>query len=255
MGVNNIEHFKSFQKVDEIFELFFLKSKWRLTEMVNELGYPKGTVHNILSAMVKRGYLSRVGNYYVLGNRILQLSGLIRHNMEFRKLALPHLESLRNKVNETVHLTALFKSEVIYLECLHCSHALRPHSTVGITAQLYCTGVGKALLALQPEEYIEDYLAKTDLVKITDYTITDKDKMREELKWIREHGYGYDRIEKEDSIKCIAAPIIDRNGIGKYAISIAGPADRMTDEKIDSYKPIFMKTVSKITEILRDYEI
>lgn len=255
MGVYIIEHFKSFQKVDEIFELFFLKSKWRLTEIVNELGYPKGTVHNILSAMVNRGYLARKGNYYVLGNRILQLSGLIRHNMEFRKLALPHLESLRNMINETVHLTALFKGRVIYLECLHCTHALRPHSTVGITASLYCTGVGKALLACQPDDYIEDYLGKTELVKMTENTITDKVKMREELSWIREHGYAYDRIEQEESIKCIAAPILNEEGFSAYAISIAGPADRMTDEKIESYKPHFFKTVSKLTSILHDYEV
>ena len=255
MGVNIIEHLKSFQKVDEIFELFFKKNKWRLAEIVAELGYPKGTVHNILSAMVEKGYLIREGNYYILGNRVLQLSGLMRHNMEFRELALPYLEELRNSINETVHLTSLFRDKVIYIECIHPTHALRPHSTVGITASLYCTGVGKALLAFQPDEYIESYLNKTELVKRTENTITDKNAMKKELEWIREHGYAYDRIEQEESIKCIAAPVLDSLGIAKYAISIAGPADRMADSTIEDYKPFFFKTLSKITRILRDYEI
>ncbi len=248
-----MEHFKAFRKVDEIFELFFERRKWRLSDIVARLGYPKATVHNILSAMTSLDYLSKDGNSYLLGNRILQLSGLMRRNMEFREIALPHLEELRNQVNETVHLTSLYRDQVIYIECLHPTHALRPHSTVGVTAAMYCTGVGKALLSFQPDTYIDGYLERVPLKRRTPNTITDKDLLKKEIDWIRHHGYAYDRIEQEESVKCIAAPILDAHGIAKYAISIAGPADRMTDEVIEKYRPVFLKTVKRLNELYLDF--
>jgi len=252
--VNIMEHFKAFKKVDEIFELFFEQSKWRLSDIVDRLGYPKATVHHILAAMTELDYLTKDRNFYMLGNRILQLSGLMRRNLEFREVALPYLEELRNEINETIHLTSLFRDQVIYIECLHPTHALRPHSTVGVTASMYCTGVGKALLAFQPNSYVDGYLERVTLARRTDNTITDKEQLRKELEWIREHGYAYDRIEQEESIKCIAAPILDNHGFAKYAVSIAGPSNRMTDEAIERYKEPFLKTIEKLNKLFIDFE-
>ena len=247
------EHFKAFKKVDEIFELFFEKGKWRFSDIVARLGYPKATVHNILAAMTNLDYLARDGNNYMLGNRILQLSGLMRRNMEFREIALPHLEELRNRINETIHLTSLYRDQVIYIECLHPTHALRPHSTVGVTASLYCTGVGKALLAFQTDSYINGYLERVKLVKRTPNTITDPELLKKETNTIRCNGYAYDRIEQEESIKCIAAPILDNHGVARYAVSIAGPADRMTDEAIEAYKEPFLRTMKILNDLYRDF--
>jgi hypothetical protein len=110
------EHFKAFKKVDEIFELFFEKANG-VQRYIASLAIPRQPFTNT-GRDDESGLPRPDGNNYMLGNRILQLSGLMIKTWNSGMIALPHLTELRNKDNETIHLTSLYRDQVIYIECL-----------------------------------------------------------------------------------------------------------------------------------------
>ncbi len=244
---------KSFYKIDDILSLFLKQDKWTLTNITNELKIPKSTIFSILSTLVETSFLEKDGNYYILGMKILRLSNIIRSKNKIRNIILPELNNLHDKVNETINLTRIYDGRAIYIECLHSNHPIRPQSSIGITAPLYCTGVGKAMLAFQDDKYIQEYLKKTKLIKYTKTTITTKEKLLEEISTIRKEKYSNDRSEYEAGVRCISVPIKVNENRVEYAISIAGIIDRMTSEAISKYLPLLFKTKEIIENKLKDF--
>ena len=107
-------------------------------------------------------------------------------------------------------------------------------SVLGMTAPLVCTGIGKAILAYMPEEQIDELLSKP-IEKFTDNTITDPDKLREELKKIRNNGYSVDNMEHEYGVKCVAVPVLNHLGQVQGAVSITGPSLRFPASSYKKY--------------------
>jgi DNA-binding IclR family transcriptional regulator len=244
---------KSFYKINDILSLFLKKNKWTLTEISNELRIPKSTVFSILSTLTETSFLEKEANHYMLGMKILRLSNIIRSENKIKDIILPELNQLHNKVNETINLTRIYEYRAIYIESLHSNHPIRPQSSIGITAPLYCTGVGKAMLAFQDDKYIEEYVNKVKLIKHTETTITTRKKLLEELEKIRKKGYANDISEFEEGVRCIAVPLNVSNSKVEYAISIAGIIDRMTPEVIDNYLPLLFNTKKNIESKLKDF--
>ncbi len=116
----------------------------------------------------------------------------------------------------------------------------------GLKAPKYCTGIGKAILAYESEEMVEEVI-KEGMVSFTDQTITDGEKLKEELKCVREKGYAVDNMEHEYGVKCVAVPI--RNGENKVvaACSITGPSPRFTPQRIDELE----KLLKQYAQMLR----
>jgi DNA-binding IclR family transcriptional regulator len=104
------------------------------------------------------------------------------------------------------------------------------YSRVGHTMPAHSTGVGKAILAFLSVEELEAALPKR-LGQRTESTITDKDVLREHLATVRARGYSTDNVENEEGIRCVGAPVFDHTGAVSAAISIAGPANRVTSER------------------------
>ena len=104
-------------------------------------------------------------------------------------------------------------------------------SILGERAQMYCTGIGKAMLANMNERAIDEYLNSHELKAFTENSITDKEVFKQELvRFTRQRGYAIDDMEHEFGIKCVAMPIFDRNRNLYAAISISGLASHFTEE-------------------------
>ena len=120
---------------------------------------------------------------------------------------------------------------------------------MGERAAMYCTGIGKAMMAYLPEKEVDEYLKK-ELTACTDYTITDSVKLKEELAKIRRRGYAIDNMEHEFGIKCVAMPIFNQQHQVEAAISISGPSLRFGGEQILKFAEKLKETVSKIEKRL-----
>lgn len=228
---------KSLYKALRVLDCFTVdRPELGITEISSLLGLYKSNVHNIVDTFVKAGYLERnpENEKYRLGLKILELGHVISSSINFRRMILPYMQELADLTGETVYLGIPSEGEVIYLDSASPKTQLNPRSMLGVKAPLYCTGIGKAMLAYLPEEWVDSVLDK-GLAPYTENTITDREKLLEELKIIRSRGYSIDNMEHEYGIKCIGMPVLNKKKQVTAGISISGPSLRFDEAKIKSY--------------------
>ena len=170
--------------------------------------------------------------------------------LEIRRIAAPCMKQLHIELDETVHLTVLEGNEVLYVDCLESSKRLRTYSVIGVKAPLYCTSVGKAILAFLGDDEIEQMLCITTFEKFTENTIIDKTFLKDELRTIAQRGYAVDNMEHEEGLRCIGAPIRNRMGHVFAAISVSGPSQRITLGNVSEIGKVVMAQAEKISEQL-----
>lgn len=209
-------------------------------EISRDLGISRSTVYRLLSTLAAGGYVAQdpaEPEKYRLGYKILELANGFLEGVELRRVAYPFLQRLRDLANETVHLVVMDGGQCTYVEKVECSQAVRMHSTIGSRVYAHCTAVGKSMLAHLPREEVEEVLARHGLPARTSNTITDKERLFQELERVRQQGYAVDDVENEEGIRCVGAPIFDHQGKVVAALSISGPAFRLTEERIQELAP------------------
>lgn len=226
---------QSIERAADVFELFLAsQQELSLKEISEKLGLSKSTIHGIIKTLEYRGYLQQNPDdlKYRLGLKLFELGNKVSNQFDIGKIARPIMKELVETLMETVHLVVFERGEVIYIEKLDGPRSLRIYSQIGKRAPIHCTGVGKSILAFQAEEEIDRILANEILEPFTDYTMTDKPAIKNQLETIREQGYAIDDEEIELGLKCVAAPIFNHQGRVIAAISCASPKVRLTDEKL-----------------------
>lgn len=200
----------------------------RLVDIVAETGLPKTTCHRILGSLTHMGLL-RVDDQgrFGPGALLLAMGMNFLSQTDIRSLARPLMEQLAMKTEETCHLGVMQFPWVVYLEKVESPLAIRMHSEVGAINPIYCTGLGKALLAFSPSEVVDE-VCELPLEARTQRTITSPGELRRELDKIRERGFAIDDVENEAGIRCVGAPILGHDGNAVAALSLAGPETRLT---------------------------
>ena len=200
----------------------------RLVDIVAETGLPKTTCHRILSTLTTNGLL-RVDDQgrFGPGALLLAMGMNFLDQTDLRQLARPTMEQLAMETEETCHLGVMQLPWVVYLEKVESPLAIRMHSQVGAINPMYCTAMGKAIIAFSPPE-VFDRVVAMPLERRTARTITSADGLRAELAKIREYGFAIDDVENEAGIRCVGAPILGHDGNAVAALSLAGPETRLT---------------------------
>ena len=193
-----------------------------LAEIARRTGLPKPTLHRLLAALDVLGLVEKTPAGYQLGIRLFELGEHVPRKQKLREAALPFLQDLFEASHDTVHLAVLDGTDVVYLERIRGHRPINVASRVGGRLPAYCTGVGKALLAFNPEAAMK--ALAMPLAARTPYTITNHQVLAEELTRIRQTGLSYDREENSIGIVCVAAPIlIDDRAIGAVSITCSPP--------------------------------
>lgn len=207
-----------------------------VTEVAKALDIPKSTAYSHLHTLSKDGYLIVKDGQYRLSFRLLDLGHRSRTNRNLFELAKPKVDDLAEQTGEVVNLMCEEDGDGVYLYIQLGENAVKFDTYPGMRIPLYCTALGKAILARTSESKREAYLRETDLVAETENTITDPDALCEEFETIRERGYAIDLEERAPGIRCVAAPICDAERcIG--SLSISGPVVRMQGERFNSQLP------------------
>ncbi len=209
-----------------------------ISEIADRMDLSKSTVFGLVNTLVLKGYLEQneENKKYRLGIKLFELGNLVGSRMDLRKDALPYCQRLSEDYRQGVHLAVRSGDEMIYIEKVDVPGLSIAYSYIGKRAKMYCTGVGKAILAHISDEELDQYMENTELTRMTSHTITDPKLLREELEQIRQQSFAIDNEEVEEGLKCVAAPIFDWRGTPVAAISSSGMASRMTDEMIERLK-------------------
>jgi IclR family KDG regulon transcriptional repressor len=220
-----------------------------LTELSRRLHLHVSTVHRLMVNLVRQGFVETdpsTGGYR-LSFRMLRMGLKVLDRLDFRQVALPLLRELNQKTQETVHLAILQGHQAVSIDKLGSPQPVALDAKLGSTIPLYCTGVGKSLLAVQREEVQGEILHALGLERHTPHTITGLTALRKELARIREQGYAIDNEEVVLGLRCVAAPIFNHQGQVLAAFSVAGPASRVTPERVPELAKLVCETAREIS--------
>lgn len=229
---------KSLYKALSILECFTIDSpELGITEISDRLHLNKSNVHSIISTFEYCGYIQKntKTNKYQLGFKILELSRVINCHLGLSEIVSPIIKKLADDVNEVVYFAIPKEHKVLYIEGAYPSAALNVRTMLGETAEMYCTSLGKAMLAfMSPDESIK-CIYQQSMASFTHNTITDRNVLVSELNEIRKKGYSIDNMEHEFGIKCVGVPVFNRNGEIVGGLSISGPSLRFEQDIIEEY--------------------
>jgi DNA-binding IclR family transcriptional regulator len=220
------------------------------------LGLPKGTIHRILSSLSYFGYVRQdpETKIYSLGLKLMELGALLGSQLDLRKVAEPVLRDLVEKTGEAAHMVILDRNEIVYIdkiEARQTTGGLVMSSRVGARNPAHSCAVGKVLLSHLSDEALDSLIREKGLSPRTANTITDPRLLKSHLEAVRRQGYAIDEEENERGIRCLAAPIFDGRGRPVAAISVSGPAVRVTRKVIqDVFKKEVMNAASEISRRL-----
>lgn len=188
---------------------------------------------------------------YVLGPRLIQLANAASIQFEVARTTYPILKHLYDSVGTTVNLGMLDDNQILFLNKFSTRDSYyETVSRIGFKQAIHCSAMGKAILAdLSPAEQ-EKYYREADLVANTEYTITSVEKLRKEIKTIKDQGYAIDNREAEENIFCVGTTIQVKGDSNKYAFSISS-----LYSEIDETRKAFLIEAVKRTKTILEYEI
>lgn len=243
-------HVQSVERAIRLIEILAEENReMSLTELSKRAGWPKSTTYGLLSTLRDYHYVDQnaENGHYRLGIRLFELGNLVARNWHIRTLAQPVMQRLNNQTGEMIQLAAEDKGEVLYIEKLDSTHMMRIVSDIGARLPMHCTGLGKVLLAYKKPAEVKWILNMHGMAARTKRTITDPARMEKELADIRKKGYAVDDGEIMESLRCIAAPIRDREGDVRYAVSVSGLAGSMTGEHFERVRAQLLKAAEDIS--------
>jgi IclR family acetate operon transcriptional repressor len=203
-------------------------------ELGQRLALPRTTLYRLLGTLVSRGLLRRdpLRRVYCLGQRCFEYARASYAMPDLVAAAGTELRALRDISGETTYLAALDGLEVVSLDRCDGAHSQRSHAELGQRKPLHCTSQGKAILAALPPERREAIIKDIELAALTPHTITDRRRLHAELRLTATRGWSIDDEEIVSGVRCCGAPILDPHGQVRGAISIAGPAFRLSMERV-----------------------
>lgn len=243
--------------LDKSLQIVELLSKYpsglSLSELTTKSGFPKSTIHHILSTFLPYEYVAQEPETkkYSLGFKFLNISNLILGNIDIRKIAHKYLLQLHEECMEAVHLAILRNGKVVYIDKINKPDGLSLVTYVGFYTEPHAAAGGKILLSeLSTDKIIQIYQGKS-LKKYGKNTITSVDKLLNELKKIKKDGYAIDDEEYYEGVRCVAAPI-RAGGQVVASVSITGSIFTITMERINNkLKKLVIETAEKISSEMR----
>lgn len=225
------------------------KTHFKISEIAHQLQLDRSTTYRILLSLEKCGFVEKdkKTGEYSLGVATFETGNTYLRRMDFIQISKPIMADLALEVQETVHLAVLSDTEIVYVDKVDSPRTLGVMSKIGQRAPVYCTALGKVLLANQPKEELSRIIKKIKLKPYAKNTLTSKKKLVEEMKGIRKQGYSLDRREYEEDVECIAAPIRDHQGNAIAALSISGPQKKINTPQEKYFVSQVMKAATLVS--------
>ncbi|HEY0208964.1 IclR family transcriptional regulator [Acerihabitans sp.] len=208
--------------------LFREQQSLRLTDACNYLGVAHSTAHRLLAMLIHRGFVCQdESRVYRPGPMLVDIGLAVVQKMDVRMQARPFLEKLAAAFGETVHLVALERDQVRYIDAIESGHALRVIARTGQVLPAHCTSAGKALLGeLSPAQVRMIYDGK-ELVQITPNSISSLETLEKVLAEVRTHGYAVNHGENDENVGSVAIALVNAVDRPVASIAVAMPEYRL----------------------------
>ncbi len=219
-----------------------------LKELAGATGLHPSTAHRILNDMVAKRFVDRSEpGTYRLGMRLLELGNIVKSRLNVREAALPFMQALHRKTQQTVNLSVRQGDEIVYIDRAFSERSgMQVVRAIGGRAPLHLTSIGKLFLSVDDTKLVRAYATRTGLAGNNKNSITDLTKLERELSLVRARGYARDNEELELGVRCMAAAVRDDAGRLIAGLSISAPSDRLKDEWLED----LIATANDISSVL-----
>ncbi|WP_293853593.1 IclR family transcriptional regulator C-terminal domain-containing protein [uncultured Alsobacter sp.] len=225
-------------------------------ELMAETGWSRPTLYRILSALVAEGYVRRdpALQGYTLGYRFLELAQNAWAGSDLVAVASLDLQRLRNLTGETAYLAIPHREGVLSIGKFESPHAVRSAARLGVLKPYHCTSQGKAMLAHWDEAERGRRLGPEPFARYTEATFTRREQVEAQLNAVRKDGFAIEDEEILAGSRCVGAPVLGDHGRPVGAISVAGPAWRLTRERAEQLGPEVAEVARRIAQMLQAVE-
>lgn len=219
-----------------------------MTQIAEQVGIHKSTVHRLLATLEKKRFVQRNPDtgIYQLGIRLLQMAYLTLEQNDLRRVAASILQNLGVQYQENIHLAVLDDADVVFMYIIESPQRVKLAAAVGQRLPAFATASGKAMLAFMPERIVRHILDR-GMPQLTPHTLASPIKFLDDIDSIREQGFAISVQEYEEEINAVAAPIFDLDGQPIASVAVAGPAYRLTRERMIEISPDVVATARQIT--------
>lgn len=222
-----------------------------ITDLASELDLTKSNVHRLLTTLQAHGYVRQIPPHstYELTTKIWELGNNVIRRMDLITVAQPAMRRLADVTGETIHLSVLDGSDVIYLDKIESAHHIRAHTSVGARAPAYTVATGKAMLAQMPEDYLARF--EGNLKSYTATTRTSLEDLKKDIEQIKVQGYASVlHGEWREGIAAAACAVLGRSGELVGAIGMSGPDTRIKRKQLKQFSEDVMQAARTISTAL-----
>lgn len=223
------------ERLFQVIEILAENGPMGIMELSNSLCFHKSTTHRLVASLQYMGYIRQDEDSlkYGLSLRFLEIGSQILEQTSMASLVHPSLKKLSEQTGETIHLVRREGTEAVYIDKVESNvSSIRMVSRVGSRIPLYCSGVGKALLAELADEDIREIWEASEIRQFTPNTITTFEDLMARIEQVRVNGYAVDDEENEEGVRCVAVSLKDYHRKPVHALSISAPVGRMTEERM-----------------------
>ena len=227
------------------------KRGWNISEISRKLQIPKSTTHVLISTLDQLGYIQHYDSArrFQLSPKILEIGRNAIKSNPLPQLALSHLHWLVQETKLTAHLGIVHENRVMFVQKIDGPGMIRFDTYIGKCSEVHCTGVGKAILAFQPDEKLQSLLATHTFDRFTRKTIASRTAFLAELARVKQSGFSIDDEEEELGVRCVAAPVL-LGGTALAAVSVTGTATQIRTESLDRMIALTKCTAGRIATAL-----
>lgn len=253
MPINDSEpSVQSIERAIQVLRCFENSNKMGLTEISKAVGLHKSTTYGIVTTLKNNGLLDKneeTGKYQ-LGVELYRMVANV--HVDLREICHPHIRQLSESTGETINLVIPDDIYIIYIEKQESDRSVKISTSIGKRLPMYCTGVGKAILAFLPPEESSSILDKTKLIPYTKNTLTSKETITRQMEQTREKGFALDMEELEYGLVCVAVPVLNLKRRPVAALSCSGPKQRMGSERLEIISAEMIQHAAGISRMLID---
>jgi DNA-binding IclR family transcriptional regulator len=210
-----------------------------MAELLKRVDLTRPTLYRIVASLEAEDLIVQTADQrYVAGPRLITLAQRALEQNDIRRMARDSLESLRDSTDETVHLAVRSQSDMVYIDKIESTQAVRMTSVIGARVAMHSSSVGRAYLAALPEARCAALIDQLTLHAVTDKTLTRRAALQETVSKARALGYSYEAEENEAGVVCFGAPILDASGGPVAAVSVSVPVYRLSSDPDRYWQPL-----------------
>lgn len=223
-----------------------------MTQIAEQVGIHKSTAHRLLATLENKRFIQRDPDtgIYRLGIRLLQMAYLTLEQNDLRRLAVPFMHQLCDLYEENIDLAVLDNAEVVFINILEGPKRVKLAAAIGQRLPAYATASGKAILGFLPEKLVWQILDR-GMPQLTPYTLGSPEILLKDLSSVRELGFSISEQELEEQINAVAAPIFNQENHPVASIAVAGPAYRLTRQRMLEIGPHLVATAQALSEEIK----